>query len=77
MSKRSLRTFCDANSIELCHESARQRVHHVHVYAPEGRQFSGFGIDNLSLWDGDDGAPDWAACLADLKAAMPLEDAKE
>ena len=73
MSKSLLQHFCDEHGIELSHESVRRLVHHVHVYAPEGQHFSGFGVDNLSLWDGDDGAPNWAACLNDLKSAMPLE----
>jgi hypothetical protein len=65
--------YCEANAITVEH-TARNLCHHLHVYAPKGQRFSGYEIDNLSLWDGDDGAPDWAACLVDLRdQAMPLE----
>lgn len=70
--KQSFTAYCDLHGIRIKHEHSRAYHHHLHVYAPSGQRFSGFDVDNLSLWDSDKAAPDWARCLGDLKGAMPL-----
>lgn len=73
--KQKLWSLCEELGIEIEHTCERG-AHHVHVYAPSGKTFSGHpGLDNLSLADTDDGAPVWAECLRELLDALPLEDA--
>lgn len=71
--KQRFLAYIDEHGITVSHERLRAYHHHLHVYAPSTFRFSGAVVDNLSLWDSDQAAPDWAECLADLQDAMPLE----